>query len=108
MKTTDNSTAKGIINKTVNLKRSKAFDLHCWWLLDPNKTIFKVKSQVVSMQGCVVKILKAAHGQTGPKTNNYLDSWPTNNCTSTTLLELAHGFQPETSKDNKSKHPQVC
>ena len=46
---TDNSTAKGIINKTVNLKRSKAFDLHCWWLLDPNETIFKViKAQVVT------------------------------------------------------------
>ena len=39
---TDNFTANGIINKTVKLKRAKAFDMRFWWLVDRNGTLFKV------------------------------------------------------------------
>ena len=39
---TDNSTANGIINQTVKLKRAKAFDMRFWWLVDRNGTLFKV------------------------------------------------------------------
>ena len=31
---TDNSTANGIMNKTIKRKRSKAFDMRFWWLVD--------------------------------------------------------------------------
>jgi hypothetical protein len=31
---TDNSTASGIINKEVKLKRAKAFDMRFWWIID--------------------------------------------------------------------------
>lgn len=31
---TDNSTANGIMNKTIKQKRSKAFDMKFWWLVD--------------------------------------------------------------------------
>ena len=31
---TDNSTASGIINKKVKLKRAKAFDIRFWWIID--------------------------------------------------------------------------
>ena len=31
---TDNSTAYGIMNKTIKRKRSKSFDMKFWWLMD--------------------------------------------------------------------------
>ena len=31
---TDNSTANGIMNRTIKQKRSKAFDMRHWWLVD--------------------------------------------------------------------------
>ena len=31
---TDNSTAYGIMNKTIKQKRSKTFDMRHWWLVD--------------------------------------------------------------------------
>ena len=31
---TDNSTANGIMNRTIKRKRSKAFDMRHWWLVD--------------------------------------------------------------------------
>ena len=39
---TDNSTANSVINKTVKLKRAKAFDMRFRWLVDRNRTLFKV------------------------------------------------------------------
>ena len=32
----DNSTADGIINQTVKLKREKSFTMQFWWLVDQN------------------------------------------------------------------------